>query len=250
MERDALESSIEWILSSKKTLVLTGPEISAESGLPDFADPEFNPPISNFRSSREVRAKYWKSLRSAYHLLANAAPNPAHEALAELGMMGYVHSLFTQATDGLHQRAGTLDVIELHSSIQWIICTSCGKDERTDDIMSVLEKGAEVPACEACGKDLLKPGISFPGQPPPHWEIREAWMQLHGCELFLIAGASLDVQPGASLPAVAHEQGAKIVIISERESLADDYAHAVIYGKPSQVLPHILGKIKERIELN
>jgi NAD-dependent SIR2 family protein deacetylase len=116
--------------------------------------------------------------------------------------------------------------------------------------MGMLEKSAVVPSCRECGSDQLKPAISFPGQPPPHWEAREAWMRLHNTDLFLIAGASLDNEPVASYPFEAKENNARVVIISERESPADDYADAVIYGKPGHVLNYIIKKVKESITIS
>jgi NAD-dependent deacetylase len=251
MRKDVIETVIDWIGESKKIIVLTGPELSAESGVPDFTDPKINPDINDFRANREVRAQYWKKIKELYPMVAKAQPNAAHEALAELEMIGNLDSIFTQTTDGLHQRAGSSSVMELNSTILWVTCTSCGKDYRTDEILSSLEKGKEgVPECEVCGKDILKPPISFPGQPPSHWEVREAWMRLRNCDLFLVVGSSLDTQPASSLPTLAKENGAKVVIISEREGTADDYADAVIYGKPSQVVPYLIKRVKEGITLS
>jgi NAD-dependent deacetylase len=247
MEKDVIQTVIDWIKESQKTVVLTGTELSAESGVPDLSDPKINPHINDFRASRDVRAEYWKKMKEFYPALVKAEPNPAHEALFELEMIGKLNCIFTQATDGLHHRAGNSSVIELNSTILWVTCTSCGKDYTMDKILSVLERGKDVPECEECGKDVLKPPISFPGQPPPHWEMREAWIRLRQCDLFLIVGASLDTQPASSLPTLAKESGAKVVIISEREGPADDYVDAVIYGKPSQVLSYLVKKIKEGI---
>ncbi|MER3446342.1 MAG: hypothetical protein C4291_05595 [Candidatus Dadabacteria bacterium] len=250
MGKDVIETVIDWIKESKRIIVLTGSELSIESGVPDFSDPKINPNINDFRANRNVRAQYWRKIKELYPMLAEAGPNPAHEALAELEMVGNLDSIFTQTTDGLHQRAGSSSVMELNSTILWVTCTSCGKDYRIDEILSSIEKGKEVPECEVCGKDILKPPISFPGQPPSHWEVREAWMRLRNCDLFLVVGSSLDTQPVSSFPTLAKESGAKVVIISEREGTADDYADAVIYGKPSQVLPYLVKKVKEGITLS
>jgi NAD-dependent deacetylase len=249
MEKDVLKTVVDWIKESRQIIVLTGPELSAESGVPDFSDPRINPNIREFRANREVRAQYWSKIKEIYPVLVKAEPSPAHLALAELEMLGKLDCLLTQTTDGLHHRAGSTSVIELHSTMLWITCTSCGKDYTTDKILSMLERGKEIPECEVCGKDILKPPISFPGQPLPHWEVREAWIRLRNCDLLLIVGASLDAQPISSFPTLAKETGTKVVIISEREGPSDDYVDAVIYGKPSQVLPHILKKIKEGITL-
>ncbi len=244
MERDVVDEVIEWIRGSNNTVVLTGAELSEESGVPDFASPSINPPIADFRRDRKVRAAYWRKMRELYPVLASAKPNAAHEALSEMEMLGYLHCLFTQAVDGLHQLAGSSFVMELNSTVLWIVCTQCGRGHELASVQDRLEGGEEVPTCEACGGDIMKPEISFPGQPPPHWELREAWMKLRGCELFMAVGANLDIQPASSLPSIAKNQGARLVIISRNESPADDYADAVVYGEPHHVMPYIVGKLK------
>ena len=249
MKNDVAGAVAEWLKEAQRIVVLTGAELSAECRLPDFSDPRLNPHIRNFRENRDVRADYWRKTREVYPALANAEPGPSHKALAELEMLGNLDCIFTQTTDGLHHRAGSSNVIELNSSVLWVTCPSCGKDYSLNDIINTLEKGVEIPVCAECGSDQLKPPVSFPGQPPPHWEAREAWIRLHNADLFLIAGASLENEPVASFPFLAKERNAKVVIISERESPADDYVDAVIYGKPGQALKYILKKIKESITI-
>ncbi len=247
MEVDVVDIVVEWIQNAQKMVVLTGPELSAESGLPDFSDPRLNPHIRDFREDRNIKAAYWSKIRDTYPVLAQAEPSLAHQALVELELLGNLDCIFTQTTDGLHHKAGSTNVIELHSSLQWVTCTNCGKDYSMNEILDLLDSGIEVPECRECGGDQLKPPISFPGQPLPHWEVREAWIRLHHSDLFLVVGATLDAEPVASFPFLAKENECKVVIISEKPSDADDYVDAVIYGKPSLVLPHIAKKVKEGI---
>jgi NAD-dependent deacetylase len=250
MKKDVAGTVAEWIREARKIVVLTGYELSAECGLPDFSDPRLNPHIRDFRERRDVRAGYWKKIMEIYPSLVSAEPGAGHRALAELELLGNLDCIFTQSTDGLHRKAGSTTVIELNSSILWITCTSCGKDYSIDEIAGMMEKGSIVPVCRECGSDQLKPAISFPGQPPPHWEAREAWMRLHSADLFLIAGASLENEPVASYPFLAKDNNARVVIISGKEGPADDYVDAVIYGKPGQVMGHILKKVKESITIS
>jgi len=245
MDIDVAAAVAEWIKLAQKIIVLTGGELSAECGLPDFSDPRLNPHIGDFREDEKIRASYWQKLGEIYLTIEKTDPGHSHLALAELEMISNLDCIFTQATDGLHHRAGNSTIIELNSTILWITCTNCGKDYNTSDILTTLEQGAIIPKCTECGSDQLKPPLSFPGQPPPHWEAREAWIRLHSADLFIIAGASLDNEPVASYPFLAKENNAKVVIISEIQSPADDYVDAVIYGPPSQVLPYILKKVKE-----
>jgi len=247
MKMDVAGTVAQWIQQSNKIVVLTGEELSSESGIPDILSSGLNPHIRDFREDKVVRANYWKKLKDIFPSIFNAEPSRSHLALAELEMLSGLDCIFTQATDGLHHKAGSNAVIELNSSILWVTCTSCGKDYTTDEILSLLEKGNEIPKCVECGSDQIKPPVSFPGQPPPHWEIREAWIRIHKADLFIIVGASLDHEPVASFPFLAKEQNIKVVIISENQSPADDHVDAVIYGRPSQVLTYIVNKIKEGI---
>ena len=91
----------------------------------------------------------------------------------------------------------------------------------------------------------MKPPLSFPGQPLPHWEIRESWMRLQHCDLFIIVGANLEIEPVASFPFQVMNKGNRVVIIGERKTSADDHVSAVIYGSPSKVMPYIVDKLKE-----
>lgn len=249
MEMDVAGTVAEWIQHSNNIVVLTGEELSTESGLPALTESGINPHIRDFREDKEIRAKYWKKLKDIFPSIFNAEPSPSHFALAELEMISGLDCIFTQATDGLHHKAGSNTVIELNSSMLWINCTSCGKDYSTDEILSILEKSADVPKCIECGSEQIKPPVSFPGQPPPHWEIREAWIRIHKADLLLIVGASLDHEPVASFPFLAKEKNIKVVIISENQSPADDHVDAVIYGKPAQVLTYIVDKIKQGITI-
>lgn len=249
MEVDAAAAVADWLQEAKKIVVLTGAEISQEAGLPDFSDPRLNPHIRDFRESQSVRKEYWKKLSEIYPLVSTIEPGPSHRALSELEMLVNLDCIFTQTTDGLHLRAGSTTVIELNSSMQWATCTSCGKDYPMHEILGVVEKGNEIPLCTECGSDQIKPPVSFPGQPLPHWEAREAWIRLHNADMFLIAGASLEHEPIASYPFLAKENEAKVVIISEKQGPADDYVDAVIYGTPGQVLTYILSKMKEGITI-
>lgn len=249
MEMDVAGIVAQWIEQSNKIVILTGEELSSESGLPDFLDSGVNPHIRDFRENKDIKAKYWKQIKEVYPSIINAEPSPSHQALTELEMISGLDCIFTQAMYGLHHKAGSSNVIELNSSILWVNCMSCGKDYTTDEILSMIERGDEIPKCTECGSEQLKPPLSFPGQPPPHWEAREAWIRLHNADLFIIAGASLEHEPVASYPFLAKERDIKVVIISENQSPADDHVDAVIYGKPSQVLPYIVGKIKEGITI-
>ncbi len=247
MEQDVVSVVIQWLKESSHIIILTGAELSMDSGIPDFADSKFNPNIREFRQKPEVREQYWQKIAKYYQVLAQAVPGDGHKAIRELEVLCNVDYLFTQCADGLHQKAGSGSVVELLGTMKWISCPNCGQDHKLEQVMGQLEDGKKIPVCDQCSSDLIKPPISFPGQPLPHWELREAWMKLHNSDLFLITGVSLDDSPLASLQTIAAESGSKIVIINERESEADNYADAVIYGNPNIVISHIANQIKQEI---
>lgn len=250
MEQDVVDVVIEWLQNSSNIVILTGNELSLQSGIPDFTDTRLNPNIRDFRENPAVRESYWDKINELYPKLSEATPSLAHQSIAELELICGVDCVLTLATDGLHTRAGSTSVIELCGTMHWVTCTSCGKDFRMEHVLNLLGEGSNIPTCEVCGKDLLKPPVSFPGQPLPHWELREAWMRLHNCELFIIIGVVLDNSPFSSLQTLASENGAKIVIINTRESDADNYADAVLYGDPNIILQHFVKKIKSGLKVS
>ena len=248
MEPDVVSVVKDWLKESSNIVILTGPELSLESGLPDFSDSKFNPNIREFREDPSVREAYWQKIGKLYPVLSQAEPSSGHKAVAELEIICSVDYLFAGSTDGLQQKAGSSSVIELLGSILWVTCPNCGKDHRIEQINTQLDEGRKIPVCEECSNDVLKPPISFPGQPLAHWELREAWMKLHNSDLFLIIGANLDDSPLSSLQTIAAESGSKTVIIPASASEADNYADAVIYGDPSTVISHIVDQIKKDIK--
>lgn len=245
-EYDAVTALMDWIIDAGNIVILTGAELSFESGLPDAGDLSFNPDIKHFKNSREVRKEYWAKMNEFYPRISSAVPNAAHTAIYELGILFNVSRILTQNTDGLQQKAGSENVLELYSSIHWVTCTQCGKDHSMNEVLSQIEKGADIPKCSVCAGDQLKPPISFPGQPLPHWEIREAWMTLQNCDLLIAVGANLDHEPVASFPFQTMDKGGRVAIISETKGSEDDFVNAVIYGRCTQVLPYIVKELKNK----
>lgn len=244
-ETTAITALAGWLSSATRAVFLTGPELTLETGIVDAGELEFNPNINDFRQNEEVRASYWKKLSTIYPKIAAAAPSAAHRAIYELSLVCGVDCVITQAVDGLHTKAGNTAVLEMYSSIHWAQCLNCGKDYRMMDILSSISDGKRVPECAVCRTGLLKPPLSFPGQPLPHWEIREAWIKIGGCDLLVCAGASLDVEPVKSFPIQAKMKGAKTALISANESEADPYADAVLYGSPAAVMDLLLEEVKK-----
>lgn len=241
------------IRSSRKLIVFTGAGVSTESGIPDFRSPggvwqKYNPEdfyYQKFISSEESREKYWQMSREFYEPLKSAQPNAAHEAVSELGKMGKLDCVITQNIDNLHQRAGSSPqkVIELHGTAISVSCLSCRKKYPREEVQSWLLGGVKVPRCNACGGILKPDTVSF-GQSMPIKETEEAFHRARNCDLFIVIGSSLVVQPAASIPLEAKETGAKLVIINRDPTYHDSYADVVIHGSAGEVMSQVLKYLK------
>ena len=248
-----IEQAADLIKHSEKIVVFTGAGVSTESGIPDFRSPgglwsKYDPEdftFQRFVSNEEARHKYWQMSTEFYQTLQSVKPNAAHIAIAELETIGKLDCVITQNIDGLHQLAGASPerVIELHGTAREVSCLSCKKRYDRDGVQERIAKGDKAPRCDDCN-GLLKPAtISF-GQAMPEHETAEAIKRSGGCDLFIVIGSSLVVQPAASMPVVAKERGARLVIIN-REATPHDYlADLVIQGSAGSILSGILAQVK------
>ena len=243
-----IKQAAEDVMQSRRTIALTGAGISVESGIPDFRsagglwskyDPEEYAHISAFRANPE---KVWKMLKEMMELVCGAEPNTAHIALAELEQMGLLSVVITQNVDGLHQRAGSKEVVEFHGSNQRLLCLGCGS--RWEAASFSLDKIP--PRCDTCDL-ILKPDVVFFGEPIP-WEAQtRAFEEASICELVLVIGTSAVVYPAAGIPLVAKKAGAKVVEINmEPTPLSGSVANYIIQGSASEILYKIIGEIREK----
>ena len=253
---DKIDAVSDMILKSSKIVVFTGAGISTESGVSDFRSPggiwdRFDPDelsFPNFLASETSREKYWDFYRQLWPTMVEAEPNTGHYAIAELYQLGKLDCLITQNIDGLHQKSGIPEekVIELHGTMQWVVCLECGKRYPREQIQSRLESGEKVPRCDDC-RGIMKPAtISF-GQAMPVRETREAEARAATCDLLLAAGSSLVVYPAAQMPLIAKDNGAKLVIINLMPTPHDRYADIVINEKTGEVLPQIVDRVKAKL---
>lgn len=246
----------QWINTSKKAIVFSGAGLSTESGIPDFRSPggvwdRYDPEdfyFQNFLASEHSRQKYWQMATEMWEPIKRAQPNPAHLAISELEKLGKLDCVITQNIDGLHFRAGNSEekVIQLHGTAIFVSCLGCKKRYDRDEIQERIKKGEKAPHCDACG-GLLKPAtISF-GQSMPEKETQEAYHRSSICDLFIVVGSSLVVQPAASMPLVAKRNGARLVIINRDPTPYDDMADLVIHGQAGPTMASILGYVKKGI---
>jgi len=185
-------------------IVLTGAGVSTESGIPDFRSEtgiwaEVDPfDVASLRAFKRDPARVWGFYRERIHMLRDAKPNAAHEALAELERRGLVQAVVTQNIDLLHTRAGSQDVVEVHGSISSAQCLTCLWTEPADTVLAQLEV-SPMPLCPQCG-DVLKPGVVLFGEMLPAAAMERATQLARGARLVLVVGSSLEVWPVAGLP--------------------------------------------------
>lgn len=232
--------------NSSRIVGFTGAGISTESGIPDFRSPNgvwANNRIieyGEFVSSRAGRVEYWRQKVSMWPEMRDAEPNAGHRAFVELEQQGKLRALITQNIDGLHQRAGNRNVIELHGTTTECECLTCGARISMDEAVARVESGDLAPECDACG-GLLKPAtISF-GQSMPMLAMKAAVEACQDCEVFLAVGSSLVVYPAASLPELAKESGAALVIINRTPTPLDGFADLVMNEEIGKALPKLVG---------
>jgi NAD-dependent deacetylase len=250
-----IDKAADLISQSRKLVVFTGAGVSTESGIPDFRSPggiweRFDPDdftYQKFVSDAACRRKQWGMLREGL-LTDKAVPNPAHYAIAELDRLGRLDCVITQNVDNLHQKAGVPHdkVFELHGNMQWAVCLDCGRRYPFGEIKTRLDKGVEIPDCEAC-QGMLKPDVVMFGEPLPVQVLNEASQRSYGCDLFIVIGSTLVVYPSAYMPRYAHAAGAKLVILNLSPTPLDHQAAVLIRAKAGETMPEVVQKVKEKI---
>ncbi|MGE8368912.1 NAD-dependent protein deacetylase [Cupriavidus sp.] len=235
-----------------RLLVLTGAGISTDSGIPGYRDAQGNwqrtPPVQaqDFFRSHAVRQRYWARSMLGWPVLANAQPNAAHFALAQLQTAGYLRQLVTQNVDGLHQRAGSTGVIELHGHVGSVICLACGTRRARASLQSQLEaenpdlaalralpasdgdahlelasfEAVRIPACGHCG-GVLKPDVVFFGESVPRERVDASMLALAQADALLVIGSSLTVFSGYRFCLAAGKLGKPVAAINLGQTRAD-----------------------------
>lgn len=237
------------IRSSKTGVVLTGAGISTPSGIPDFRSTDsglwakFDPfEVASLTAFRYAPEKFFDWLRPLAAGMFTAQPNPAHEGLARLQAAGYLQAVITQNIDGLHQRAGSTAVLEVHGSMGSLTCGSCyRKFPAAGYIEPYLEDGS-IPHCPDCSH-ILKPDVVLFGEQLPIHTWLKAQEVSRQCDLMIVAGSSLEVLPVAGLPMRALENGAHLILINQSPTYIDVRADVVFHDDVVVILPLILEAI-------
>ncbi len=240
------------LLRGRRVVALTGAGCSTESGIPDYRSPGRAPrrPVQHreFLSSEAARRRYWARSAVGWPRFRAAAPNPGHAALARLEAAGALCGVLTQNVDGLHGRAGSRRVVELHGALSEVICLGCGALHHRDEVQLLLEslnpgcaaaaleeeapdgdavlladEGFRVPGCPGCG-GVLKPHVVFFGDNVPPERLARAWALFEEAEALLVAGSSLAVFSGYRFARRAAERGVPVIVLNAGPTRADPLA--------------------------
>lgn len=249
---DKIRRAAELICQSRHLVAFTGAGHSTASGIPDFRSPDSglwekdNPMlVASIWAFRLNPKTFYNWIQPMVHLLHEAQPNPAHDALAQLEEIGLLKAVITQNIDNLHQRAGSRRVLELHGHMREATCVRCYKVVPTDPALEKLVLDGRVPHCECGG--VLKPNVILFGEQLPVRVLNEAMAEARRCDLMLVAGSSLEVTPAADIPFLAVESGAQGIVVNLQPTSFDPWAKVVIYGDVAEILPRIAASVQELV---
>ncbi len=236
--------TLKRLLSEAENIVgFTGAGISTECGVPDFRSPgspwtKHKPiPYAEFMTSAEARAEAWRRKFHMDDLYRDAQPGKGHQALKALVDRGHMSCVITQNIDNLHQVSGIKQekIIELHGNGSFATCVGCGKRFELHWVREYFEPREIAPDCDDCGSPIKSATVSF-GQPMPKKQMELARKASLSADLFLCIGTSLVVYPAATLPIIAKENGAKLVIINGESTTLDILASLVVRADIGTVL--------------
>ncbi|HEV2902981.1 MAG TPA: NAD-dependent deacylase [Gaiellaceae bacterium] len=228
-------------------IVLTGAGISTESGIPDFRSPtgvwaQYDPAeYATIKAFRADPVKVWSFYSLRLRVLVEAEPNAGHRALADLERAGHVSAVVTQNIDGLHGRAGSRDVTEVHGSIRSSTCLGCGASYGLDELLELLDD-AEAPACRRCGA-IVKPDVVMFGELMPEAAIDRAYELARSTGLMLVVGSALEVWPVSQLPEETRAAGGAVAIVNKGPTSYDGLAAVKCDGAAGETLGALVGEL-------
>jgi NAD-dependent SIR2 family protein deacetylase len=252
--------------------VLSGAGLSTESGIPDYRGPSgalrarLPMTLAEFCGSAAARQRYWARAHIGWRRLASARPNAGHLAVAALQQAGVLRGIITQNVDGLHQAAGARDVIELHGTLDRVVCLECGASSTRDavderlrganpdvdwdrvavassnpdgDVELAEEQVARfrLVGCECCGADLLKPDVVFFGENVPRPRVARCFELVEGSACLLVLGSSLTVMSGLRFVHRARQARIPVAIVNQGATRGDPFAELKVDAALGEVLP-------------
>lgn len=267
---DELDRVVE-LLTGKRVAVLSGAGLSTDSGIPDYrgAGRVVRKPMTfqEFRSDPAKRQRYWAGSHLGWRTFAAARPNTGHRALAVLEDAGIVTGVVTQNVDGLHLRAGSRRVVEIHGSMDRAVCLTCGQVFSRADLAGVLDRENpwidepgtvqlqpdgdveitdverfRVPDCSVCG-GVLKPDVVFFGEFVPAEKFREAVSIVADADALLVVGSSLTVNSGVRLVDHATRRKLPVVIVNRGATRSDRRAVAKLDAGTTETLEALAARL-------
>jgi NAD-dependent SIR2 family protein deacetylase len=267
---DALDAVAE-LLRDRHTAVLTGAGVSTDSGIPDYRGkgaPVRTPMnFQTFVGDERARKRYWAGSHLGWHRFRAAEPNLGHRSLAQMEHSGLISGVITQNVDGLHTRAGSRHVVDLHGLMDLVVCLDCGQAFGRDSVAARLEEanptlaapdavrtnpdgdvevvdvdGFTIPACTVCG-GMLKPNVVFFGELVPTVKFSEASALVSGAEALIIAGSSLFVNSGIRLMEQARRRKLPIIVINRGVTKGDGRALIKLEAGTSESLAGLAARL-------
>jgi NAD-dependent deacetylase len=246
-QQEAIQYIQNHLQKARAVTVLTGAGISAESGVPTFRGKDglwkryqvmdLVTPEAFGRDPRLV----WEFYNWRRQLIAGLQPNPGHHALVRLEMNKPAFTLITQNVDGLHTRAGSKNVLEIHGCLWEVQCTRCFKVSRNEE-----PQLPDLPTCEKCG-GLLRPHVVWFGESLDYELLNNAVDAAQSCDVMLVVGTSAVVQPAASLALQAKSAGAFVAEINVERTVQSDHLDVTLVGPAGEMLPLVMSGIEDQI---
>ncbi|MBN1337179.1 MAG: NAD-dependent deacylase [Deltaproteobacteria bacterium] len=244
LDPEALERAARLLADAHSVVAFTGAGMSVESGIPDFRSddglwrrfpPEHYATIEVFHQNPD---RVWTLLRAMGELVKHAVPNDGHRALAAMEAEGMLKAVITQNIDGLHTKAGSQQVLELHGTWRGLHCSLCFHVDPGGEALP-----DHTPICPRCGGPMKPPIVLF-NEDLPQVVVTRAWSLAAEADLMLVIGTSLAVWPASDLPDVAAGNGAALVEVNDRPG-ALRYRQAVeLGGAVAHVLPRLLERAR------
>jgi NAD-dependent SIR2 family protein deacetylase len=256
LPRTTIIDDIATVVAEGRVAVLSGAGLSTESGIPDYRGAEGSlrrhTPMTYdvFAGSEEGRRRYWARSHLGWRTITRAAPNDGHLAVAALRNQGFLSGVITQNVDGLHQAAGTPGVVELHGSLDSVVCLGCRRTSSREELDRRLRaanpgfegeatrinpdgdveladevvRGFALVACTGCGSGVLKPDVVFFGENVPRPRVERCYRLVDEANALLVLGSSLTVMSGLRFVRYAAKTGKQVLIVNHGETRGDQYA--------------------------
>ncbi len=258
----ALAAAVETLADSRYAIALTGAGLSVESGIPSFRGADGlwtrygQPSNLSYRAFASDPKAWWESrLRDeatpgnpTYDLKAavdQATPNGGHVAIAKLEELGLLFAVITQNVDGLHTKAGSKSVLEIHGNRNYLRCLGCGSRKRREG----YAMGSLPPKCAECGSAIKLDTVMF-GEPIPRSTLDACIEEVEKCDAMLLVGTSGAVNPAAQFPRVARERGARIIEVNPAATELSATAHVTLSGPAGEILPGMAQALQARVNRN